>query len=150
MAVNALSRRAESAARSHPDVLPLATRVVAVCCLFGAEAIHTAVIQEHIDEWLPIGLFFLTISIVEGFLAVALIIEPSRWLIRVIVVVSLGTVSLWLYTRTLGLPIGPMAGSVEAMGRLDIICSVLEVVTAAALLLRPRQRNQSARRGSAA
>jgi hypothetical protein len=140
MAVSALPAPAEPAVRSQPDVLPLLVRVTAVGCLLAGEAIHTSVIQEHIDEWLPLGIFFFVISLVEGLLAVALITRPSRRVVRLVVAVSLGTVVLWLYTRTLGIPIGPMAGSVEEVGPLDIICTVLELVTAAALLVRPGQK----------
>jgi hypothetical protein len=118
-------------------VVPRLALVIAVCGLFGAEAIHTAVIQEHIDEWLPFGLFFLGLSITEGLLAVALITKPSRWVIRLVIGVSLGTVVLWLYTRTVGVPLGPMAGHVEELGRLDTACSVLELMTAGVLLAKP-------------
>jgi hypothetical protein len=140
MAISTVPAPDESEVRSHPEMLSPFVRVTAVCSLLGAEVIHAAVIQEHIQEWLPLGIFFLVISLVEGFLAVALITRPSRRLVRPIIVVSLGTVVLWLYTRTLGLPIGPMAGRVEEFGRLDVVCSILELVTVAVLLVRPGQR----------
>jgi len=109
-------------------------RVTVVSCLLGTEAIHTAVIADHINEWLPFGLFFLVISIVEGLLAVALITSPSRAVERLAIGVSLGTVALWLQSRTLGIPIGPMAGAVEPFGYPDLAASVLELATAALLL----------------
>jgi hypothetical protein len=109
-------------------------RVTAVSCLFGAEAIHSAVIDEHIQEWLPAGLFFLVLSIIEGVLAVTLLTAaPSRRVKWLIVGVSLGTVALWLVSRTLGLPFGHMGG-VEPVGRADTVSSVLELVTAVVLL----------------
>jgi hypothetical protein len=135
MAVSALPSATGSGLRSRsPVLLPMTVRVTAVCSLFGAEAIHTAVISEHINEWLPIGLFFVGLSLTEGLLAVALITKPSRGVIRLVLGVSLGTVALWLYTRTAGLPIGPMAGHVEEVGRLDLVCSLLELLTAIVLL----------------
>jgi hypothetical protein len=98
------------AARIASTASPWLARVTAVSCLFGAEAIHVAVIEEHINEWLPAGLFFVGLSLVEGLLAVTLITAPSRGVERLVVVVSLGTVALWLVSRTIGLPLGPMAG----------------------------------------
>jgi len=118
---------------SHAS-LPWLARVTAVSCLFGAEAIHTAVIAEYIQEWLPAGLFFLVLSLVQGLLAVALIAAPSRRLERVIIGVSLGTVALWLLSRSVGIPIGPMAWIAEPIGRADIVATALELVTAAVLL----------------
>jgi len=116
-----------------PLPLPLA-RLTAVCCLFGAEAIHTSVMDEHINEWLPIGLFFLAISLVEGLLAVALITVPTPKVSKLAIGVSLGTVALWLLTRTVGIPIGPMAWNAEPFGRADTLSSALELVTAVVLL----------------
>jgi hypothetical protein len=126
---------------------PWIVRVTAVSCLFGSEAIHTAVIGEHIAEWLPFGLFFLVISLVEGLLAVILITAPSPAVQRLAVAISLGTVALWLFSRTAGLPIGPMAGAAEPIGRADTVASVLELVTAVALLA-PVTLTASARRSA--
>jgi peptidoglycan biosynthesis protein MviN/MurJ (putative lipid II flippase) len=136
VAVSALPLAAQPGAHARPaTLLPMTFRIAAVCSLFGAEAIHAGVIQEHIDEWLPIGLFFVGISLIEGILAVALITKPSRRVIRLAIAVSLGTVALWLYTRTAGLPVGPMAGHVEEVGWPDLLCSLLELVTVAVLLV---------------
>lgn len=117
-----------------PAASPWLVRVTAVCCLFGAEAVHVAVLDEHIDEWLPAGLFFLGLSLAEGALAVALIVAPSRNVARLVVGISLATVVLWLTSRSFGLPIGPMTGVAEPVGRADTVATVLELVTAAALL----------------
>jgi len=113
---------------------PWLARVTAVSCLFGAEAIHAAVIEEHISEWLPAGLFFVGLSLVQGLLAVALITVPSRRVERLIIGVSLATVGLWLFSRTVGLPFGPTAWIAEPIGRVDTVATVLELITAAVLL----------------
>ena len=119
---------------SQSASLPWLARVTAVSCLFGAEAIHTAVIAENFQEWLPAGLFFAGLSLVQGLLAVALIAAPSRRVERLIIGVSLGTVALWLLSRTVGIPIGPMAWTNEPIGRVDTVATVFELVTAAVLL----------------
>ena len=109
-------------------------RVTAAACLLGAEAIHVAVMDDHFDEWLLAGLFFLAISLAEGLLAVALLTRPSAAVARLTVGVSLATVGLWLVSRTVGLPGGPAAGAAEPFGLADSIAGLLELLTVAALL----------------
>jgi hypothetical protein len=124
-----------AAATTHRDRTAPAwlERVTAAGCLLGAEAIHVAVMDHHFDEWLLAGLFFLAISLAEGMLAVALLVRPSRTVSRLAVGVSLATVALWLVSRTIGLEAGPAPG-VEPFGRADSIASLLELLTAVALL----------------
>ncbi len=124
-------------------VWPWLARVTAICCLFGAQAIHTGVIGEHLLMWPPAGLFFLGISLVEGALAVALMMFPSRIVRHLVIWVSLGVVALWLFSRTVGLPFSPMA--MEPFGREDVVCSLLELLTAAVLIV-PAAATASPRR----
>ena len=108
-------------------------RVTAASCLFGAEAIHIAVMDHHFDEWVLAGLFFLAISLAEGVLAVALLTGSSRRMSRLAIGISLATVALWLVSRTIGIEAGPAPGT-EPFGRADSIASLLELLTVAALL----------------
>jgi hypothetical protein len=122
-------------------------RVTAAACLFGAEAIHVAVMDSHFDEWLLAGLFFLAISLIEGVLAVALLATPSRAVSWLAIGVSLATVALWLGSRTVGVSAGPAPG-VEPFGLADSIASLLELLTAAALVA-PSAEPASPRRSPA-
>ena len=117
-------------------VMPSLRRLTAVACLFGAEVIHVLVINDHMTEWLPAGLFFLLLALLEGVLAVALITMPTRGIERFTIAVSLATVALWVVSRTVGLPVGPMAGEIEPVGVADLVSSALELATVAALLSR--------------
>ncbi|MEP6666086.1 MAG: hypothetical protein ABJA81_06535 [Nocardioidaceae bacterium] len=126
---------------------PSLRRLTAVACLFGAEAVHVSVMDEHMTEWLPAGVFFLVLAIAEGLLSVALITTPARSTERLAIAVSLGAVALWVLSRTVGIPIGPMAGAAEPIGRADLAASTLELMTAALLLARtdgPRATRNSA------
>jgi hypothetical membrane protein len=114
---------------------PWLCRVTAVSCLFGAEAVHLAVVDEHLQEWLLAGLFFLVLALVEGVLAAALVVAGTPAVRWTVVSVSLGTVALWLLTRTVGLPFGPMAGRPEPLGQADMVATLLELVTAVVLLV---------------
>jgi hypothetical protein len=107
---------------------------VAVACLLGADAIHTAVIAEHFTEWWAEGAFFVALSVVEGGLAAALLLGPARPTCQAAVLASVGTIAVWAWSRTTGLPIGPEAGYPEPVGRADVVATLLEAITALALV----------------
>ncbi len=108
---------------------PWLLRVTAAICLFGAEAIHTAVIGVHLRAFAADGLFFFGLSLAEGSLAVALLLRPTERVIRGAFELSLFTIILWVWSRTIGLP----PGSPEAIGRADLCSTGFEAVTALAL-----------------
>jgi hypothetical protein len=128
------------AAQDRPGLVPAGAVAVAAACLLGAEGIHTAVIAEHFREWWAEGAFFFVLSLLEGGLAVVLLLAPSRRPCQAAVLLSLATIAVWAWSRTTGLPLGPEAGYPEAVGRADAVATSLEAVTALALapaVLRP-------------
>jgi hypothetical protein len=133
------------AALARPTRRPAGVIAVAAACLLGAEGIHTAVIAGHFAEWWAEGVFFLGLSVLEGALAVALLLAPARRTCQAAVLASVGTIAVWAWSRTTGLPIGPEAGYPEAVGRADVVATLLEALTALALapaLLRDRRPAQ--------
>ncbi|MEA2323762.1 MAG: hypothetical protein QOD81_3612 [Solirubrobacteraceae bacterium] len=138
---------------------PLPAIAVAAAGLFGAEAVHTAVLASHWREWWAEGAFFGTLSIVEGALGAALLLAPGRRLARAGVLISIATIAVWAWSRSTGLPIGPEAGYPEPVGRADLVATLLEALTAAALApaarrsmlrRRPRAAGSGRRRTAAA
>jgi hypothetical protein len=131
---------------------PTVAIAVAAACLLGAEGIHTAVIAEHFTEWWAEGAFFLALSIVEGVLAAALLVTPAlRTCQAAAALVSVATIGVWVWSRTTGLPIGPEAGYPELVGRADTVATLLEALTALALIpaiLRPASAGPRPREGS--
>jgi hypothetical protein len=121
------------AALARPTRAPAVAVAVAAACLLGAEGIHTAVIAEHFTEWWAEGVFFLALSVVEGGLAAALLLAPARPTRQAAVLASVGTIAVWAWSRTTGLPIGPEAGYPEPVGRADTVATLLEALTALAL-----------------
>jgi potassium-transporting ATPase KdpC subunit len=116
----------------------------AALLLLGGAAIHVAVVPEHLEEYLPFGLFFIVVGAVQVAMAAAVLLRPSRRLFRAALALSVGLPGLWLLSRTAGLPIGPHPGQPEAIGIPDLICTGLEAVTALVLLVllvrKPRGR----------
>jgi hypothetical protein len=121
------------AALARPTRAPAVAVAVAAACLLGAEGIHTAVIAEHFTAWWAEGAFFLALSVVEGGLAAALLLAPGRPTCQAAVLASVGTIAVWAWSRTTGLPIGPEAGYPEPVGRADTVATLLEALTALAL-----------------
>src|SRR4051812_23323334 len=103
-----------------------------------AAAIHAAVCPAHFTEAALYGWFFALSAVVQLGWAVLVLIRRSRSLLWLGLTGNLAVVVLWAATRTVGLPYGPEAGTVEAVGPLDVVASLAEVgvVVACALMLR--------------
>jgi hypothetical protein len=111
--------------------------LVAAACSVGAAGIHFAVIPEHLTEYRPFGLFFVAIAVLQALWAILAPRYPRRSLLLVGAAANLATLTLWAFTRTKGLPIGPEPWTPEKFGRLDAITAVFELglVTSIALAL---------------
>jgi hypothetical protein len=108
---------------------------VAALLILGAAAIHFAVVPEHLEEYLPFGLFFIVVGTVPVAVAAAVILRPSPPLFLAALASSVGLAGLWLLSRTAGLPIGPHPAQPEDIGIPDLICTALEAVSALVLLV---------------
>lgn len=113
---------------------------------FGAGAVHLAVMPEHLVEYVPFGLFFLVVAVVQIAVAPTLLVRPSRRLAVGVALGSVALVGLWLVSRTTGLPVGPEPWRPEEVGVPDVTCVLLEIVGAIVALAlairgrRPRRR----------
>jgi hypothetical protein len=116
--------------------------------LLGAAVVHASVVDAHFAEWWAEGVFFLVLQVVESALAFALVRRASHRLAVAALAVSVGTVELWIVSRTVGVPVGPGAGP-EAVGRPDVIATVLELATALALVPLVLHRRARTRRSPA-
>jgi FtsP/CotA-like multicopper oxidase with cupredoxin domain len=124
-----------------PRYSPVGLISAAVLTL-GAGAIHLAVMPEHLEEYLPFGLFFLVVAAAQIVAAPLLLVRPSRRLAVGVAVGSLALVALWLISRTAGLPVGHEPWRPEEVGVPDVACVLLEglgAVVALALAIRGRR-----------
>jgi hypothetical protein len=114
--------------------------LVAAALSAGAGVIHALVIPSHVLEDPLYGAFFAALTVVQLGWAAAAINRPTAWVLRCGAAVNLGVVGLWTTTRAVGIPLGVASGRREAVGSLDVTCSLLElgVVGCCAVLLRAR------------
>ena len=126
----------------------IVVRVGAAAALLGSAVVHSSVIAEHNGAWPLAGVFFLSLQTVETMLALAVLFYWSSTTAAAVVVTSVGTVAVWLVSRTTGMPFGPAEfRSPEALGTADLACCVMELA-AAALVIPWALRRLPARRSS--
>lgn len=93
----------------------------------GAAAIHYAVTAEHFAEWWAFGIFFAAISWFQALWAIGYALRPTNALAGLAIVVNATIVVMWIWSRTLGVPLGPGAGTVEEVGLRDALATLLEL-----------------------
>jgi hypothetical protein len=122
-------------------------KLVGICVIVSG-GVHGLVTHEHFQEWWGYGVFFLVAAICLIGFGLALItdaIDPRfmpgdvNRLRRVIYALgAIGNVSilaLYVLTRTIGIPLGPGAGSVESVGVIDVVAKASEVLAVAGLVV---------------
>jgi hypothetical protein len=107
----------------RPTVPVLVTALLSLV----AASLHMLVCPEHFREALLYGGFFAVAAAAQLVWVGLALWRPSRWLLAAGLVGNLAVVLLWAVTRTVGIPLGPEAGAVEAIGALDVIATVGEV-----------------------
>jgi hypothetical protein len=108
-----------------------------------AGLIHGKAFIDHVDHYWLFGVFFAVLTYAQVLWAMRLYRRPDdRRLYKAVAVMSLGTVAIWIVSRTVGLPIGPWAGRPETVGMPDAVASLDELVIAAmiAAILHPEGR----------
>ena len=100
-----------------------------------AALIHLWAMPEHFAEWWGYGAFFLVSAAAQVLYVPLLLRWPSRGILLLGVGGNLGIVSLYLLTRTVGIPLfGPHAGEVEGAGFMDLCATSSELGIVAALV----------------
>ena len=113
----------------------------------GAAAIHLAVAPGHFNEYVPYGLFFISLGIIQVALAIAIVVAPRR---RLFIAAAAGTsavIGLWLMSRTVGVPIAPAPWHPEPVGSLDLIATFMEATSILLFLLLIRSPRRPKVRG---
>jgi hypothetical protein len=113
----------------------------------GAGAIRFAVVQSHFEEYWLYGVFFSALGWFQVGWAILVVAQPSRSVDLLGGLVNAGVVVLWVVTRTIGIPIGPEAGSPEEAQFADVLATVFEILLVAGIfgLFQPRLGRRSLR-----
>ena len=110
-------------------------RLLLAATLTGAGAIHAAVTPEHATEWAAAAAFFLLLTAAELGTAAALLSHPhSRRALHAARAISILPIAIWAYSRSIGLPFGPAAGTAEPIAIPDLIATALETAALAITL----------------
>jgi hypothetical protein len=112
---------------------------VAAASSVVAAVVHVVVMPAHLEEHWSFGVFFGLLAVVQLGYAGALALRPSRDVLVAGALVNAATVALWLLSRTVGLPLGPEAGTPEPVGLLDATSTLAEVVLLVATAVAVRQ-----------
>ena len=113
----------------------------------GVAGIHFAAAAGHLAEYLPWGVFFILLGLVQVALAVAIVVAPST---RLFLAAALGTaaiIGLWFASRITGLPIAPDPWRPEIPGMLDMFATLTEIISVVLFLLLARRPRKPKRRG---
>ncbi len=94
----------------------------------GAAVIHVALIGEHAAESWVFGAFFLVVGAAQVVWVAALAVWPGPATLVAGLVGNAAVVGVWLVSRTVGLPLGPDAGTPEPVGGLDGLATLFEVL----------------------
>ena len=95
----------------------------------GAAVIHSSVVADHLQEYLPFGLFFIVVGAAQVALAGAIVLMPGRKLFGWAAAGTLAILALYVVTRTIGLPFGP-SEQVTGLRLADPLSLFLELATA--------------------
>lgn len=110
------------------------SRIIASCLALLAVAtavIHFAVAGSHFQQYWMYGVFMLVVAWLELLWAAAVIVRPSRLVLGAGVILNVGVAVVYIITRTVGDIVGPGAGTPEAAGFGDVLCTVFDVIVAA-------------------
>jgi hypothetical protein len=95
-----------------------------------AGAIHAVVTPSHLTEAPTHGAFFAILAAFQLAWAVRIYAHPSARGFRVGIGVSLAVISLWIVSRTIGVPFGPDAWQAESVGAPDLAATAGEAMIA--------------------
>src|SRR5579864_8274113 len=107
--------------------------------LLAAGALHFAVAPEHFGETWQFGWFMVIVGLAQVLNAVLLVLAPGRPVLLATVAGNLAIVAIFAWAYSLGLPLGPDAGTPETLTPLGLACTLAEAAAALAaveLLLR--------------
>jgi hypothetical protein len=134
MATVALRPQA-STARLGALAAPGRAAVTAAALSLLAAWIHFAYVASHWRNWWAYGLFFLAVGVFQGLCVPAILRWPrSTWVALAGIGGNLAIVAMYVWSRTIGIPMGPHYGVVEKTGAIDLACTASQIAIMGILL----------------
>jgi hypothetical protein len=97
--------------------------------------IHFAYTASHWRDWWAYGAFFLGMGILQALSVPAILRWPrSVWVALGAIAGNLGIVGMYIYSRTVEIPMGPHEGIVEKAGAIDLGTTAAEIAITALVL----------------
>src|SRR4051812_45565848 len=114
----------------------------AACLSLSSGIAHFGVAKPHWDEWWAHGAFFVGCGAAQVLYAALVACRPRTSLLLAGIAGNLAVISLYVYSRTNGAPVGPHEGVPEPAGWYDMTTLFGELVLVGLLvaLLDPRRR----------
>jgi hypothetical protein len=132
-----LAVRPSRTASARPGALtaPGLAAVTAAGLSLAAAWIHFSYTASHWRDWWAYGAFFLGMAIFQALSVPAIVRWPrNTWVALTTIAGNLGIVGMYVYSRTVGIPMGPHEGVVEKAGAVDLGCTAGEIVLVGILL----------------
>ena len=114
----------------------------------GAAVVHFALAPEHLGELGALGLGFALAGGLQAISALVALRWRSRSIALPILVLNVGLIAVWAWSRLIGLPVGDQPWTPEPIGRADLVTVALEglIVIVLVLLLADRRIHALAKR----
>lgn len=127
--------------------LPAAAAILSLV----AAVVHAWVVRSHVTHWWAYGAFFAGLAIVQAAYAVVVTRRPSRRVAAAGVAGNAAVLGLYVWSRTVGVPMGPHSGKAESIGVPDLVAAAAELalIVALGLIYRNRSGDRSRRAGRA-
>jgi hypothetical protein len=103
---------------------------------------HFGVVSPHWQEWWAHGAFFVVCGALQALLAALLMWRPRAWIALGGIAGNLAVVSMYVYSRTNGAPVGPHEGVPEEPGYYDLITTAGELALVVVLILMLDERRR--------
>jgi hypothetical protein len=104
----------------------LAARLAASAS-FGAAVIHFSVAPTHWQEWMPSGVFFVSLALAQLIWAPMVLTRMTTGVLAGGIALNIGAIALWALSRTAGAPFGPHAGQPEFVQAADLCALLLQI-----------------------
>lgn len=112
----------------------LAARTAAVLSM-GAAWVHLAFVESHWAAWWAYGITFLAMGVGQALFVPVILHKASTWVVAVGIAGNLAIITMYVWSRTAGIPLGPHKGVVERASLVDLACTAAEIALVAVLLV---------------